>query len=56
VPISEVQPHLPLGAASTDASRHATLERAIDEVRARYGDDAVTRSPRAPVGPERTRP
>jgi DNA polymerase-4 len=56
VPITEVQPRLPLGGTSVDTSRHASLERTIDEVRARYGDDAVTRAPRAPVGPERSRP
>jgi DNA polymerase IV len=54
VPITDVQPHLPLGGPSD--ARHASLERTIDEVRARYGDDAVTRAPRAPVGPNRTRP
>ena len=56
VPVSEVQRRLPLGPSSTDQARHATLERTIDDVRARYGDDAVTRAPRSRVGPERTRP
>ena len=37
-------------------ARHASLERTMDDVRARYGDDAVTRAPRAPAGPDRTRP
>jgi DNA polymerase-4 len=56
VPVTEVQPRLPFGVTSADDSRHASLERTIDEVRARYGDHAVTRAPRGPVGPQRSEP
>ncbi len=48
VPITDLQPRLPLDAASTGDARHASLERTVDQVRARYGDDAVTRAPRPP--------
>jgi len=56
VPVTEVQRRLPLGVTSAENARHASLERTMDDVRARYGDDAVTRAPRAPAGPDRTRP
>jgi DNA polymerase IV len=56
VPISEVQPRLALSATAADDARHASLERTVDQVRARYGEEAVTRAPRQPSGPERTRP
>lgn len=56
VPIADVQRRLPFDATSADDARHASLERTVDEVRARYGDDAVTRTPRRRGDPERTRP
>jgi DNA polymerase-4 len=46
VPITDVQPRLALDAERTGDARHASLERTVDQVRARYGDDAVTRAPR----------
>jgi DNA polymerase-4 len=46
VPVEDTQPQLPLGGApGPDRSARDDLERAVDDVRRRFGDDAVRRAP-----------
>ena len=48
VAVEDTQPQLPLGGASgPDRSARGDLERAVDDVRRRFGDDAVRRAPSA---------
>ena len=46
VPVADTQPRLPLDPpGGLDRTRRADLERAVDDLRRRFGDQAVTRAP-----------